>query len=61
MLTWQVGQFYSLITHPSGSILHADSQAYEIDPTNEIAANNLELLRNSINYPKRARGDLKAI
>ncbi|WP_203228056.1 hypothetical protein, partial [Roseovarius dicentrarchi] len=26
MLTSQVGQFYSLITHPSGSILHADSQ-----------------------------------
>src|SRR5690606_5443432 len=27
MLTWQEGQFYSLITHPSGSILHADSEA----------------------------------
>lgn len=36
-------------------------RAYEIDPSNDIAANNLELLRNSINYPKRASGDLKAI
>ncbi|MCA1777652.1 MAG: hypothetical protein LC676_19185, partial [Loktanella sp.] len=26
MLTWQMGQFYSLITHPSGSLLHAASQ-----------------------------------
>lgn len=36
-------------------------KAYEIDPSNEIAANNLELLRNSINFPKRAAGDLKGI
>lgn len=36
-------------------------RAYEIDPSNEHAANNLELLRNSINYPKRAPGDLKGI
>lgn len=36
-------------------------RAYEIDPSNERAANNLELLRNSVNYPKRSRGDLKNI
>lgn len=36
-------------------------KAYEIDPENEVTANNLELLRNSVNYPKRARGDLKGI
>lgn len=36
-------------------------RAYEIDPSNERAANNLEMLRNSVNYPKRAPGDLKAI
>ncbi|MGC9370861.1 MAG: hypothetical protein ACP5DX_15085 [Paracoccaceae bacterium] len=36
-------------------------KAYEIDPENEITANNLEMLRNSVNYPKRARGDLKGI
>lgn len=36
-------------------------KAYEMDPSNERAANNLELLRNSINYPKRANGDLQGI
>ncbi|WP_417733474.1 tetratricopeptide repeat protein [Roseovarius sp.] len=36
-------------------------KAYEIDPSNERAANNLELLRNSIDFPKRASGDLKGI
>lgn len=36
-------------------------KAYELDPSNEFAANNLEMLRNSVNYPKRARGDLKGI
>lgn len=36
-------------------------KAYEIDPSNERAANNLELLRNSVNYPRRAPGDLKGI
>lgn len=36
-------------------------KAYEIDPSNERAANNLELLRNSVNYPKRAEGDLQGI
>jgi len=28
-------------------------KAYEIDPSNEITANNLELLRNSVSHPKR--------
>ncbi len=36
-------------------------KAYELDPTNEFAANNLELLRNSVSYQKRAPGDLKGI
>lgn len=35
--------------------------AYEIDPSNQFAANNLQLLRNSVNYPKRAKGDLQGI
>lgn len=35
--------------------------AYEMDPSNAFAANNLELLRNSVNYPKRAAGDLQGI
>jgi len=36
-------------------------KAYEIDPSNEITANNLEMLRNSVSYPKRSAGDLKGI
>ncbi|MFD1341183.1 hypothetical protein ACFQ4E_02000 [Litorisediminicola beolgyonensis] len=36
-------------------------RAYELDPSNETAANNLELLRNSVTYPKRAPGDLRGI
>ncbi len=36
-------------------------KAYEIDPANERAANNLEMLRNSVNYPKRANGDLTSL
>lgn len=36
-------------------------KAYEKDPSNPVTANNLELLRNSVNYPKRGRGDLKGI
>ena len=28
-------------------------KAYEMDPSNQFAANNIELLRNSISYPKR--------
>jgi len=35
--------------------------AYEIDPANETAANNLQLLRNSSSYQKRSPGDLKGI
>lgn len=30
-------------------------KAYEMDPSNEFAANNLELLRNSVTFPKRGR------
>lgn len=36
-------------------------RAYEIDPSNAIAANNLEMLRNSVTYPRRSPGDLSAI
>lgn len=36
-------------------------KAYEKDPSNAVTANNLELLRNSVSYPKRARGDLRGI
>ncbi|MBJ3763662.1 hypothetical protein ILP92_12970 [Maribius pontilimi] len=36
-------------------------RAYEIDPANAVTANNLELLRNSVNSPKRAPGDLRGI
>lgn len=28
-------------------------KAYDLDPSNEVTANNLELLRNSANFPKR--------
>ena len=35
--------------------------AYEQDPSNAYAANNLELLRNSSNYQRRSRGDLRGI
>ncbi|OAN65274.1 tetratricopeptide repeat protein [Seohaeicola sp.] len=35
--------------------------AYEMDPSNEFAANNLELLRNSSSYQRRSRGDLRGI
>lgn len=35
--------------------------AYEIDPSNATVANNLELLRNSTGYPRRASGDLQGI
>ncbi len=35
--------------------------AYEKDPSNPVTANNLELLRNSVNSPKRAAGDLRGI
>lgn len=36
-------------------------KAYEIDPSNEFAANNLEMLRNSIGYQRRSPGDLQGI
>ena len=36
-------------------------KAYEKDPSNPVTANNLEMLRNSANFPKRAAGDLKGI
>ena len=36
-------------------------KAYEIDPSNAWAANNLELLRNSINYPRRSAGDIRGL
>jgi Flp pilus assembly protein TadD len=35
--------------------------AYEQAPDNPRVANNLELLRNSVNYQKRAKGDLQGI
>ncbi|WP_212699872.1 tetratricopeptide repeat protein [Thalassovita aquimarina] len=35
--------------------------AYEKDPSNPVTANNLEMLRNSINFPRRARKDLGGI
>ncbi|MBC7132083.1 MAG: hypothetical protein H5U16_03130 [Roseovarius sp.] len=35
--------------------------AYEMDPSNETVANNLEMLRNSTNYQRRGRGDLRGI
>ena len=35
--------------------------AYEKDPSNPVTANNLELLRNSVEYPKRGPGQLKAL
>lgn len=36
-------------------------KAYDIDPSNEVTANNLELLRNSANFPKRGFGQSKGI
>jgi Flp pilus assembly protein TadD len=35
--------------------------AYEQDPSNEFAANNLELLRNSVSYQRRSPGDLRGL
>ena len=35
--------------------------AYEQDPSNAYAANNLELLRNSSSYQRRSPGDLRGI
>lgn len=53
---------YSLLLR--GNLKAAREQflkAYEIDPSNEFAANNLQLLRNSVTYPKRSKGDLQGI
>lgn len=36
-------------------------KAYEKDPSHPVTANNLELLRNSVGYPKRGAGDLGGI
>ena len=36
-------------------------KAYELDPSNEFAANNLEMLRNSVSHQRRASGDLSGI
>ncbi|WP_137700740.1 tetratricopeptide repeat protein [Marimonas lutisalis] len=36
-------------------------RAYEMDPSNPVTANNLELLRNSVEFPKRGPGQLKGI
>lgn len=36
-------------------------KAYEIDPSNQFAANNLEMLRNSVGYQRRSPGDLRGI
>jgi Flp pilus assembly protein TadD len=36
-------------------------KAYEIDPSNERSSNNLEMLRNSVSFPKRSPGDLSGI
>ena len=35
--------------------------AYEKDPSNPVTANNLELLRNSVSFPKRSGKDLRGI
>ena len=61
-IEYQNNRGYSLLLQ--GDLIGARRhflKAYEIDPSNERAANNLELLRNSVNYPKRAPGDLKNI
>lgn len=53
---------YSLLLQ--GDLIEARQhflRAYEIDPSNERAANNLELLRNSINYPRRSPGDIEGL
>jgi hypothetical protein len=32
-----------------------------MNPANPVTANNLELLRNSVNYQKRSPGDIQGI
>ena len=61
-IEYQNNRGYSLLLQ--GDLIGARQhfiRAYEIDPSNERAANNLELLRNSVNYPKRSPGDLKPL
>lgn len=36
-------------------------RAYDMDPSNEITANNLEMMRNSANFPKRGIGQSQGI
>jgi Flp pilus assembly protein TadD len=36
-------------------------KAYDMDPKNEVTANNLQLLRNSYNYPKRGADQMSGI
>lgn len=53
---------YSLLLRGNLQAARAEFlKAYEIDPSNEFAANNLQMLRNSVNYPKRSAGDLQGI
>ena len=59
MLTWQVGQFYSLITHPSGSISHADSHQRQ-DRSDDIEREERkpsvnERLKDVLNKPRERR------
>ena len=61
-IEYQHNRGYSLLLQ--GDLIGARKhfiRAYELDPSNERAANNLELLRNSVNYPKRSRGDIKPL
>lgn len=47
-----------------GELVQARSyflRAYEIDPSNPVTANNLELLRNSVNFPRRTASDQRGI
>ncbi|WP_162528217.1 tetratricopeptide repeat protein [Gemmobacter caeruleus] len=53
---------YSLLLR--GNLQGARKQflaAYEKAPNNPQVANNLELLRNSVSYQRRAKGDLRGI
>ena len=36
-------------------------RAYDLDPSNPVTANNLELLRNSVNFPRRTASDQRGI
>lgn len=61
-IEYQNNRGYSLLLQ--GDLINARAhfiRAYEMDPSNERAANNLELLRNSVNYPKRSAGDLRPL